>query len=330
MSPLASTNEEAIREIMTLPVGGWNAADLGLAREGLGMTQAELAAAIGYDRSAIAKIEGGDTAPRLVVELAVRYLVDHRAGGPVFKAKGTPEVARFQSAEIPLGVSDSGFPQNATTDIFLAKGPAVWFRLMPEFKPDGRLSVVEIKKVATQNGFPLVQLIDGYSDLGFVRGTDGFGVFGIVGDRSIAPAVSYVFESGEIWSIDTYLIDAIKRHAREAKQGLPGIPYLEDRFKYAAHLFRVLLSRLGLRPPFRWIAGLEGVKDTGLYFPAPAGRYFPVPIPHGRCLIDAIWDTGLMNESDTPATALKPFFEKMFNAFAVERPEYLDHLSNPQ
>jgi len=39
---------------------------------------------------------------------------------------------------------------------------------------------------------------------------------------------------------------------------------------------------------------------------------------------------GSLDDGDTPATALKPFFKKVFDSFAVERPEYLDDLSNPR
>jgi DNA-binding XRE family transcriptional regulator len=79
--------EEALKSLMELPIGSWEAADFLDAREGLDLTQAEFATAIGYDRSAIAKIEGGDAPPRLVVELAVRYRIDHRPRGLEFKAK---------------------------------------------------------------------------------------------------------------------------------------------------------------------------------------------------------------------------------------------------
>jgi hypothetical protein len=198
----------------------------------------------------------------------------------------------------------------------------------PEFDSGRRFSPIELKKIATQGGFPLVQLIDGYSNLGFVRGADGFGVFAATGDRSTTTAVSFAFDTGEIWSLDTYIVNAIKQHAGVG--GRLGMPYFEDRFKYAAHMFRMMLSRLGVNPPLRWIAGIEGIKNVGLYFPAPTGQYFPVPAPHGKSLVDIVWDTGIIKEDDTPASGLHPFFKKMFNTFGVERPEYLDGLSNPK
>jgi hypothetical protein len=60
-----------------------------------------------------------------------------------------------------------------------------------------------------------------------------------------------MFETGEIWSVDTFIMTALKQQNQPGTR--PGIPYFEDRFKYGIHAFRTLLSRLGLRPPFRWV-----------------------------------------------------------------------------
>ena len=75
---------------------------------------------------------------------------------------------------------------------------------------------------------------------------------------------------------------------------------------------------------------MEGIKDCGVFYPARAGQYFPLPNPHGRSLVDKVWETGLLDEGEEPKSALKPFFKKMFDTYNVERPEYLDELSNPK
>ncbi len=320
-------NEDALRMLMGLPIGAWEATDLLLARDGLGLTQAELAAEIGYDRSAIAKIEGGDLPPRRVVELAVRYLIARRPEGTRFSPRAKPEVSRFRFADEAIGISEA-FPFGQDTNIFLMKGPVIWLRLMPEFASERRFSAVELKRVATQAGFPLVQLMDGYSSLGFVRGVDGFGVYPVMNDRSITPSVSYILNTGEIWAVDAYLLNIIRQQQQAGNHKI-GVPYFEDRFKYVIHSFAALLIRLEFSRPFRWIAGVEGIKDAGLFFPAPTGHYFAIPIPQGRSLEDRIYDAGTLTELDTPASALRPFFQKMFDTFAVPRPEYLDNLSNP-
>lgn len=317
----SNLSEDALRYLMEIPVGGWGAPDLLVAREVLDLTQAELAAAIGYDRSAIAKIEGGDVPPRLVVELAVRYLIDRRPQGNKFKPKEPPNISRFRPEGTAIGI------RRDDVEVHLAEGPPIWVRLMPEFDSGRRFSLLELRNAATQGGIPLVQLIDGYSSLGFLWGVDGFGVYPTIGDR-LTPAVSFAFETGEIWSVDTYIITAVTQHA--PVDGRRGMPYLEDRFKYAAHMFRIMLSRLGVSPPLRWIVGIEGIKNVGLYYPPPTGQYFLSTAPHGKSLVDIVWETGIMEESDTPADALRPFFVKMFNTFAVERPGYLDDLSNPR
>jgi transcriptional regulator with XRE-family HTH domain len=327
MSPIANLNEAGLQSLMELPTGSWGATDLLAAREGLGLTQAELAAAIGYDRSAIAKIEGGDTPPRRVVELAVRYLVNSRPQGTLFKINA-PDSARFRPFETAIGLNEAHFPGGKSTDVQLAAGPAIWLRIFPKFDSGRRWSSIDLKKAATQGGFPLGQLLDGWSNLGFVRAADGFGVFGVMGEPGTTKSVSFAFETGEIWSVETYLIEAVKASIQPG--ATPGIPYLEDRFKVTINSFRNMLIKLGLSPPFQWIAGIEGIKGCGIFYPAPAGRYFPVPAPHGLALVDRVHAMGSLEDGDTPAAALKPFFKKVFDSFAVERPEYLDDLSNPR
>jgi DNA-binding XRE family transcriptional regulator len=327
MSPKATSNPSVLSELTGLPVGSWNSADFLRAREALGMTQAELAATIDYDRSAIAKIEAGDAAPRRVVEMAVRWCVANRQEGALLPVRH-PESSRFRPDGEPIGINESGIPGGQDVKVHLSASPAVWLRVLPKFDAGRRFLPAELKRVATQQNFPLVQLIEGYRDLGFLRGADGFGIFGMVGGRSETPAVSFAFDTGEIWSVDTYIISAAKAHAQG--KGLPGIPYLEDRYKQALQSFRSMLTKLGLGPQFVWVAGVEGIKDCGIYFPAPAGQYFPYPIPHGPALVDKVWATGSLDETDTSATALKPFFLKMFGAFNVERPEYLDDVANPR
>jgi len=327
MSPISNMNKDGLDNLMDLPIGSWEAADLLGAREGLGLTQAELAAAIGYDRSAIAKIEGGDAPPRRVVELAVRYLVERRPQGTHFQFRDR-ESSRFRPIGTAIGITDRSFPGQPNIEVELAAGSAIWFRLTPEFDSGQRWTSIELKKATTQNGFPLVQLVDGYSALNFVRGPDGFGVYGVHGDYSTPPSVSFAFETGEIWGVDTYFIDAVKRHAGDVRK--PGIPYFEDRFKLAMHSFRTVLTRLGIKPPFKWIAGVEGIKGCGIYYPPLPGRYFPSNEPFGPSLVDRVCVMGSMEDADTPASALKPFFAKLFSAFDVERPDYLDDLSNPR
>ncbi len=289
------------------------------------MTQAELAAAIGYDRSAIAKIEGGDTPPRRVVELAMRYLLEHKSAGVPFPL-ARRDAPFFRDEEGALGFNERLFG-TIDAEIRLAQGKAIWFRLMPKFDTDSRWSVLDLRKAATQGGFPLVQLIDGWSSLGYLRGVDGFGVYPTSSDNQ-APAVSYVFETGEVWSIDTYLIDAIR--AREQPDVRNGISQLEDRFKNTLRSFAEVLSRLGLQPPFTWVAGIEGVKGLGIYYPPQTGRSFVTGGPSGQFLVDKIVEVGTYDKLDTPATALRPFFKKFFDQAGVERPDYLDDIGNPR
>jgi transcriptional regulator with XRE-family HTH domain len=326
LAPAPDSKEILLTQLAQLPVGSWGAPDLLGARESLGFTQAELAAAIGYDRSAIAKLEGGDAPPRRVVELAIRYLIDRRPQGEEFIVR-LPEEARFVAEGESLGVNESGLLLGPRPEVFLEPGPSIWLRLLPKYDSGRRFNPMELRKAATAGGLPLVQLIDGYSNLGFVRGTDGFGVYGILQSATSTNSVSYAFGSGECWAVDTYLINALKQNAGPIKIG---IPYLEGQFKLVISEFKSMMNKLDFAPPYRWIAGIEGIKGFGLYYPARPGHAFMTSNPHGHFIGDRVLSSGIMDATDTPSTALRPFFVNLFSSAGIDRPDHLDGLSNPR
>jgi hypothetical protein len=83
------------------------------------------------------------------------------------------------------------------------------------------------------------------------------------------------------------------------------------------------LVKLGITPPFRWIAGMENLKNRLLYIPVPPGR-MRFPGPHGQCGEDVISESGLYSPGDPAGPALKPFFEKLYNACGVRREAWQD------
>jgi hypothetical protein len=71
-------------------------------------------------------------------------------------------------------------------------------------------------------------------------------------------------------------------------------------------------EKLKIPPPYRWIAGVEGVKGRSL----PATNYGV----RGACATDLIELSGILNADDDPTTSLEPFFIKVFEQCGVPRP----------
>lgn len=74
-----------------------------------------------------------------------------------------------------------------------------------------------------------------------------------------AQAAAWLFESGEIWSFE--LLNYGKT-----------IPFAEKRLVDHLNQYVKLLVSLGLKGPYRWIAGLTNVKDFELETPQIDGR----------------------------------------------------------
>jgi hypothetical protein len=123
----------------------------------------------------------------------------------------------------------------------------------------------------------------------------------------------FLFNTGELWSIDSYLL----------KTTAPGryIPTIENYFRTALEQYTARLLTLGLNPPFRWIAGMENLKGRGI---APTGRMAEYRAPIGKCLVDVIVDEGTHSTGAPSAKSLRPFFVKLFDSCGVQPPTSLD------
>ena len=185
--------------------------------------------------------------------------IENRALPPPFVRK-RPENGRgrFRKADEPIGeLHIGGFQVGGHTpaSILLSSGPAMWFRVMPQRISNGMLLNTQIESTLRSSGLNVAPLnfSGGQFRARMVRGRDGFGMIDTLG-REMASAVVYVFNSGELWTIDTaYLACA------------PEVVLLdESSFESALLSGAAVLGKLGLIPPYDWIAGLEGVQGRRL------------------------------------------------------------------
>ena len=121
------------------------------------------------------------------------------------------------------------------------------------------------------------------------------------------------FETGEVWSIDTSLLaaDTVRLFTGE----------IERLFASRLEAYARFLAGLGLMPPYRWIAGLAGVKGRRLQIPQPQGQMQIALGP--ECLSETVVEQGLYDGKQTPSSALLPFFKAIFDKCGIPRPNYL-------
>jgi hypothetical protein len=125
--------------------------------------------------------------------------------------------ARFRAAGEAIGFEDSRIATAlgaSQTLIYLTEGASIWFRVGPQQPTQQLFKISEIRKHMQQIG--TVPLFLGFPAAGAVRASDGWGMFGIDGS-STAPAITFVFADGEMWTIDAFSLPSS-----------PGLMFLDE------------------------------------------------------------------------------------------------------
>ena len=223
--------------------------------------------------------------------------------------------ARFKAAKEAIGIAHDFL--DGPREIFLSERPACWFRLWPEFDPGKTWTVDEVEKAMKPFVYPLSRSWQGYD---LIRGADGYGTFGVRDKSNIALAVVFGFITGEIWTVDTFWLDL----HRDAKKGESIIPVQEAEYRSALLNYGEVLSGLGVKPPYRWNAGMENLKGRVLYAAVTPGYMRSLPRPDGKCLDDVVTESGTYSPGDAPGPTLKPFFAKLYNNCGLSRQDWQD------
>lgn len=234
---------------------------------------------------------------------------------PTFPAAAPKQgQARFRAAGEALGISDSdryAIEGGTPPEIRLKDGPAMWLRLMPAAAPGRTWVRSELKGLLLQGRLSLLPIGLG-GDYGSLRAADGVGMFTRVEPGAATDGVAFAFETGEVWSINTWALGGQP----------PGISAIGPMFIKALDAYAEVLGKLGLSRPFTWIAGVEGVKGFGLHWPSAAGRFSFRPGPHGSMDTDMAMAQGTFETGDTAVKALEPFFAKLFEHCGLQRAHF--------
>lgn len=221
---------------------------------------------------------------------------------------------RFRASGKPLGVNDGRLFEPAF-EVRLAEGPVIWFRVMPELDPVRTWSVADLKKIATGTSM-LTPLDPRCSALWWVRNDDGFGVYAtrLAEKSDEACSVVFAFKTGEVWAIDALLLSAM------VHDGHKFIPDIEEFLKNKLISYTKFLTEIGTSPPYKWVAGMEDLKNRALYTRGGAGSW---PLrAQGLCLRDILVAEGLYSPAEQPQRSLMPFFTELFDACGSEWPEF--------
>jgi hypothetical protein len=238
------------------------------------------------------------------------------AGQPVSFAGAAPKdgPARFRAPGEPIGIRDDLLAGNDNS-VSLSAGPALWLRLMPVCDPGKTWTPYELGMARGRGlglqpfqwGTPI-----GHGGLYTLRAADGVGSCSLMtSEARETDSVAFALEIGEVWAIDTALLMA------EPGYLFPGV--IEDLCALRLPEYGQFLGKIGLKPPYRWIAGVIGVEDgllqpPRMYLPASRGL---------KCLTEMITASGNYDGNQTPASALLPFFRALYEKSGIPRPDYL-------
>jgi len=236
---------------------------------------------------------------------------------PPFPAKSSGEGGgRFRLKGARLGLlCEPGFG-TTEEEIRLRDGPCVWLRVMPSSDGSYRFSSPVLQKAARNPAIPLLTITTGTGSWSFLRDADGIGMFPPHSpDRSVTGSVTFAFSTGEVWAVDTYGLTPVV--------GTPNvIPSNEENLAVALRRYASFLGLLGIAPPYKWIAGIEGVAGRSILMPMQADQTLTVG-PRGRCLTDAFEETGSFDPSEGAGEVLLPFFKRIYEECGLERPSFL-------
>ncbi len=222
--------------------------------------------------------------------------------------------SRFRAHGEPIGFYSDLFGRKDVREIFIsATKPAMWLRVMPTKDVGKTWSTDELKQHSIENNRAYLAPLMGGGSYDFLRAEDGMGIFR-PSQGSDVGAVAFAFETGEVWSIDTDWLE----YGGKSKLFFS----VEKYFSTSLKDYSDFLKLLGIEGPFRWKAGISGVKGLNFNFPVQSGysRVGDGPI----CVADTIEEDGIYDDStQSPTSALLPFFKKIFSKCGIKRPDYL-------
>jgi hypothetical protein len=238
---------------------------------------------------------------------------------PFVAAEAKDGSARFRPPDQALGPNWNLFPLGTDKgyEVFLAAGAAIWLRVIPRNFSGGDWAHDELLKCGRDHRVLLQPL--NWNNLQYLRAEDGIGAYQAhTMQEAETPSVAFAFNSGEIWCVDTTILQISggrQIYFREIVRGLP--PRLRG--------FGSFLHCLGIEPPYHWIAGLEGIQGWVLNVPPPSHTSI---FPGQSCLSNVVAAHGVYGLEESEAVALMPLFNQLFRKCGMSIPAYIREAIN--
>jgi hypothetical protein len=208
---------------------------------------------------------------------------------------------RFVGTATPLGKSEATyqFESDPNLQVFMMDGPYFWFRLLPTESPEREWTLLDLETAAGQHRVRLSTILGHVG--GRLKSPHGIARYQS-SHPPLAETVSFLFRSGEAWSVDTtVLLPFHEQRYFMLNQVRKTLPQLAQNFADA-------LVGLGLRPPFKWIAGIEGVEGYRLAFDTRAMSEPAYP-PLGA---ESVVVEGTYSPGDEPSLIADAFSKRVF------------------
>jgi hypothetical protein len=227
--------------------------------------------------------------------------------------------ARFRSKGEGIGIEESFRFSGARRKVFLSEGPSMWLRIMPKSETGRKWKVPELKDLLRTNNSLISPLFTASMGYSFLRAGDGVGTYTVLqkspeekSESLNADSIAFIFETGELWSIDVGLFSLEPAHLLYEE--------MEVSFIKGLHDYSTFLDKIGVPGPYIWKAGLIGVMNRTLVYQIQSGQ--PPVGSEAVCVSDMIMEEGQFNIEENPLSTLLPFLEKIFDDCGIRRPSY--------
>lgn len=212
--------------------------------------------------------------------------------------------ARFRSPREPIGIRADVFAHlagEAQGKLSLSDGASMWLRVGPQFPAAKPRKIMALESVIPK--LALLPFYDPGPSIGGVRGPDGCGFYHNRGPEEPTPSLVYVFTDDEIWTINTVRL-AIRQDLLllEENQWVQTLGQCID----------FLHNQLGVKGPYRCVAGVEEVLDRHLREDNFGRR-------SGLCSVPTIEVEEFFKLGDDPRDVLEPFFEEVLDKCGLTR-----------
>jgi hypothetical protein len=212
--------------------------------------------------------------------------------------------ARFRADDEPIGDLFNRISRTSDkpSPVRLAAGPAMWVRAWPVGEIDGEFNAMEVQRAIYQDQFRPYPLNWHHAEILHLIADDGMGTCAPTGN-GISAAAFHLFKRGEAWSVDTMILDSDSQRAFMN----------EENFAQALSDCVRVLNALSIPGPFKWQAGIEGIKGRTLSVVGHQPSDYPFRTD--QIVAESEFTPG----KEPLANVLDPFFKKVFGEALMQR-----------